>query len=329
MIQHKIERLCALTLSSCFIAGCLLNNAAAQSDYPTKPVRLIVPHPAGGAADVAARFVADKISAKWKQPVLVENKVGAGGNVGAEQVFKAAPDGYTMLAGTLGPIAINGMLYKQLGYDPVQFTAVSILTAQPIVLATQNDLAAKSLKDLVALAKSKPNHLTYASQGNGTTSHLAAKLFEITAGVTMVHVPYQGTSPALNDLMGGRVDLIFDNAISTSGPYRANRINVLAVGSRERLPGMPNAPTFAEGGMPELMGGAWIGVVAPPNTPSAVTEAASAAMADALKQPDLQEKIAKLGAQPVGNTPAEAARFIAGERARWRKVIESGRVTVE
>lgn len=303
--------------------------ASSQSDYPAKPVRLIVPHPAGGAADIVARLVAERMNAKWNVPVLVENIRGVGGNVGAEQVFKADPDGYTLLAGTPGPIAINGSLFKRLNYDQTKFVAVSILSMQPTVLAVRKDLPAKSIQELVAYAKANPGKVNFASQGNGTTSHLTAKLFESLTGTQLVHVPYQGTGPAMNDLMGGRVDMLFDNPVGTLSPFRGGRIGILAVATAKRHPTLPDTPTFAEAGLPEFTGGAWIGIVAPPNTPQAIAERASLAAAEGLAHPEVRARLAGLGAEAVGSSPAQAAQFIAGERARWRKVIQSANVVVE
>jgi tripartite-type tricarboxylate transporter receptor subunit TctC len=306
-----------------------LVRAQSASDYPSRAVRLIVPHPAGGAADVVARLVADKLGAKWKQPVLVENRPSVGGNVGAEFVYRADPDGYTLLAGTPGPIAINGSLFKTLRYDQSRFVPVSILTVQPTVLAVRKDIAARSVTELIAMAKASPGKMTFASQGNGTTSHLTAKLFESLTGAQLVHVPYQGTGPALNDLMGGRVDMLFDNPVGTLPPYRAGRLGILAVATPKRQQTLPDIPTFAEIGLPDFTGGAWIGVVAPPGTPAPVVERVSAAMAEALEHADVRAKLAALGADTVGSRPAQAAEFVAQERERWRKVIESAKVSVD
>jgi tripartite-type tricarboxylate transporter receptor subunit TctC len=301
----------------------------AQSDYPSKPVRLIVPHPAGGAADIVARLVGERMNALWNVPVIVENVRGVGGNLGAEQVYRADPDGYTLLAGTPGPIAINGSLFKKLNYDQTRFVPVSILSMQPTVLAVRKDLPAHSLKELIALAKAHPGKLNFASQGNGTTSHLTAKLFESLTGTELLHVPYQGTGPAINDLMGGRVDMLFDNPVATLSPYRAGRIGILAIATEKRHPMLPDVPTFVEAGLPDFTGGAWIGMVAPPNTPAAIAEKASAAAREGLRSPEVRAKLAGLGADAIGSTPAEAAKFIAAERAKWRKVIEDAHVVVE
>lgn len=301
----------------------------AQAEYPSKPVRLIVPHPAGGAADIVARLVAEQMNAKWNVPVIVENVRGVGGNLGAEQVYKAHPDGYTLLAGTPGPIAINGSLFKRLSYDQTRFVPVSILSMQPTVLAVRKDLPAKSVAELITYAKANPGKVTFASQGNGTTSHLTAKLFESLAGIKLIHVPYQGTGPAMNDLMGGRVDMLFDNPVGTLSPYRGGHIGILAIATDKRQSTLPETPTFAEAGLPDFTGGAWIGIVAPPGTPQAVAAQASKAAAEGVHKAEVRARLAKLGAEAIGSSPAEAAAFIAGERAKWRKVIEAANVVVE
>jgi tripartite-type tricarboxylate transporter receptor subunit TctC len=311
------------------IAAALWAGALCAQTYPSKPVKMVVPHPAGGAADIVARLVAERMNAKWNVPVIVENVRGVGGNLGAEQVYKADPDGYTFLAGTPGPIAINGSLFKHLAYDQTRFVAVSILSMQPTVLAVRADLPAKSVKELIAQAKAHPGKFTFASQGNGTTSHLTAKLFESLAGVQLVHVPYQGTGPAMNDLMGGRVDMLFDNPVATLSPSRAGKIHILAIATDTRQQLLPETPTFAEAGLPGFTGGAWIGLVAPPNTPKDVVEKVSAAAAEGLRNPEVKKRLAGLGADAIGSSPAEAAKFIADERAKWRKVIEEAHVVVE
>ncbi|HEX7055112.1 MAG TPA: tripartite tricarboxylate transporter substrate binding protein [Burkholderiales bacterium] len=301
----------------------------AQADYPSKPVRMIVPHPAGGAADIVARLVAEGMSAQWKVPVIVENVRGVGGNLGAEQVYRAEPDGYTLLAGTPGPIAINGSLFKSLRYDQTRWVPVSILSLQPTVLAVRADLPAKSVRELIDQAKASPGKFNFASQGNGTTSHLTAKLFESIAGIQLVHVPYQGTGPAMNDLMGSRVDMLFDNPVGTLSPYRAGKIRILAIATDQRQPTLPEVPTFAEAGVAGFTGGAWIAIVAPPGTPRAVADKASAAARESVRRAEVREKLAGLGAEAIGATPAESAKFIAAERAKWRKVIEEANVVVQ
>ena len=303
--------------------------AVAGPGFPEKPVRVIVPFPAGGTADVVPRIVAEKLRVKWGQPVTVENRPGAGGNIGAAEVARAEPDGYTLIASPPGPLAINGSLYKKLSYDPLKFVPISVVASMPNVLAVRADLPATSVRQLIEAAKANPGKFTYASQGNGTTSHLTAQMFQQRAGVQMVHVPYKGTAPALTDLIGGRVDLFFDNISSSLSQYRAGRIKVLAVASPSRVPALPDVPTLAESGLPGFHSGTWMAFAAPPHTPAPIASAISQAIAEAVREPEVRRRFGELGAEPVGSTPEEMARFVAEEAARWRKVIESAHVTVD
>lgn len=296
--------------------------------YPAKLVRIVVPFPPGGGPDTFTRLVAEKLTANWNQPVIVENRPGAGGNVGALLVARAEPDGYTLLSSPPGPIAINGSLFRQLAYDPAKWSSVTILTRQPMLLAARKNLSANSVQELIALARRNPGQLTFGTLGNGSISHLTMALFLSMAGVTLVNVPFQGSSPALIALMGDQVDIVFDNPVTFVGPFRSGRIKILASGSAERLPITPDTPTFTEAGFPRLQPYAWLGVMAPPNTPASITQQISRAMAEALKQPDIQKRLAEFMTEPVGSTPAETAAFVAEERTRWHEVIQSAKVTV-
>ena len=303
--------------------------AQAPGAFPARPVRVIVPYPAGGTTDVIARIVAEKLSAKWGQNVLIDNRTGAGGNIGAELAARAEPDGYTLLCGAPGPLAINSSLYRQLGYDPLRFSPISVLATMPTVLVTRGGLAAESVQELIALAKREPGRLTYASQGSGTTSHLTASLFESTAGVKLTHVPYKGSTPALTDMIGGQVDIMFDNVTSSLAFYRAGRVKFLAIATLARVPFLPNVPTMSEAGLPGFHAGTWVATVAPPNAPPAVTAQIAGAMAEAVRLPDVQKRFAELGADPVGSSPPQMKAFVAEEAARWRKVIEQANVTLQ
>jgi tripartite-type tricarboxylate transporter receptor subunit TctC len=322
-------RLLALVLSAA--AGLVASAAHAQAPagYPAKVVRIIVPFPAGGTADAIPRIVAEKLNAKWGQPVIVENRPGAGGNIGAELVARAEPDGYTLLASPPGPLTINQSLYKSLSYDPTKFAPISLVATMPNVLAVRPTLGVSSVQELIALAKKTPGKLTYASQGNGTTSHLTANMFESMTDTQFVHVPYKGTAPALTDLMGGQVDLMFDNITSSLAPYKSGRIKILGVAAGARIPDLPDVPTLAEAGVKGFQAGSWVGVVAPANTPAPIVAAISQAIAEAVKTADVQKKFSDIAAQPVGNTPAEMAAYLAAESAKWRRVIRSANVTVD
>lgn len=302
--------------------------AHAQS-FPTKPVRIVVPFPAGGTADMLPRIVGERLSAKWGQPVIVENRVGAGGNIGADVVARSDPDGHTLLASPPGPLAINHNLYAKLSYDPTRFVPVTILATVPNVLAARADLAAGSVKEVIALARANPGKLTYASQGNGSTSHLTASLFESMANVKMLHVPYKGTAPALTDLIAGRVDIFFDNLGFTLGHHRSGKIKILAVASPGRAPALPEVPTIAEEALPGFQSVTWFGVVAPEGTSRAIAEQLSAAFNEALKLPEVQKRFFEVGAEPKGGTPAETAAFVREETERWHKVIKSANVRLD
>jgi len=322
-------RLLALVLSAAAGLVAPAAHAQAPAGYPAKVVRIIVPFPAGGTADSIPRIVAEKLNAKWGQPVIVENRPGAGGNIGAELVARAEPDGYTLLASPPGPLTINQSLYKNLSYDPAKFTPISLVATMPNVLAVRPTLGVSSVQELIALAKKTPGKLTYASQGNGTTSHLTANMFESMTDTQLVHVPYKGTAPALTDLMGGQVDLMFDNITSSLAPYKSGRIKILGVAASARIPDLPSVPTLTEAGVKGFQAGSWVGVVAPANTPAPIVALISQAIAEAVKTADVQKKFSDIAAQPVGNTPAEMAAYLAAESAKWRRVIRSANVTVD
>ncbi len=303
--------------------------AYAQGTFPNRLVKIIVPFPAGGTADVLPRIVADKLSAKWGQPVIIENRAGAGGNIGAEAAAKADPDGYTLLASPPGPLAINQNLYKKLSYDAKKFVPISVLATVPNVLAARPTLPVDSVPALINYAKSKPGAVTFASQGNGSTSHLTAVMFESMAGVQMVHVPYKGTAPALTDLMGGQVDIFFDNLGSSLAPHQGGKLKILAIAGPQPVVSLPNIPTLAEAGLPGFRSVTWFGVVAPPGTPAPIAAQISAAIGEALRMPDVRQRFLDQGAEPVGGTPAETASFIKDEVVRWEKVIAGAHVKID
>jgi len=297
--------------------------------FPSSTVTIVVPFPAGGTADFLPRIVADFMSRSWNQPVVIENISGAGGNIGAERVARAKPDGYTLLASAPGPLAINHILYKSLSYDPTKFTPVTVLGTSPNVLVVSPKITARSVGDLITLAKSNPGKVTYASQGAGSTSHLTASLFESMAGVELVHVPYKGSAPAVNDLLGGHVDIMFDNLASSLAQHRAGKLRILAVADRNRAPALPDVATIAESGLPNFLSVTWFGVVAPPKTPEPQITELNRAIVEALQRPEVRSRFVEQGAEPVGNTSADMARFIAEESARWGQVIKTAKVTLD
>ncbi len=301
----------------------------AQTAYPTRQVRIVVPFPAGGSADILCRLVGEKLSVAWGQPVIIDNRAGAGGNVGAEIVYRADPDGYTLLCSPPGPLSINHNLYKTLPYDWTMFVAIGVLALVPNVIIARADLPAASLQEFIAYAKANPGKATYASQGNGSTSHLSASNLATLAGIELVHVPYKGEGPALIDITAGRVDIFLGN-ISAALRFEKNKqVKFLGLASRTRSPVAQDMPTTAELGLPDLVASAWFALAAPPGTPDAIAQKISAEMAAALEQPEMRTKFLELGAEPQGGTPAQTAAFIKDEEARWRAVIKSAKVTLE
>lgn len=316
-----------LKLIALAIAALLAAPAAAQS-WPAKAVRVIVPFPAGGSADVLARIVSEKMSVRWGQPVIVDNRAGAGGNVGADAVYRADPDGYTILSSPPGPLSINLNLYDKLSYDPLKFVPVTVLALVPNVVTARQDFPAASLKELIAYAKANPGKVIYASQGNGSTSHLSASMLATMAGLELVHVPYKGEGPALVDISAGRVDIFVGNIAAALRLQQAGRVKFLALTNPKRSSVAPDVPTTAESGMPDFVSSAWFAMVLPPGTPAAIAQQVQAAAAEALKMADVREKFLAQGAEPVGGTPAETAAFIREEMARWQKVIKDANVTL-
>lgn len=302
--------------------------AAAAQAFPSKAVRVVVPFPAGGAADSIARIVTERMSAKWGQPVLVENRSGAGGNVGADAVYRSDPDGYTLLSSPPGPLSINHNLYKQLSYEPGRFVPITVLCLSPNVISARIDLPANSVKELVAYAKANPGKVSYASQGNGSTSHLSAAMLASMAGLQLLHVPYKGEAPALTDLAGGRVDIFIGNLFAALKLAQGGRIKLLGVASEKRNAVAPDLPTVSEAGVPGFLSSAWFALVAPPQTPAAVAQEINAAAVEALRSDEVRKKLLALGAEPVGGSTAETAAFIRDETIRWQKVIHDANVTL-
>jgi len=298
-------------------------------EWPAKPVRIIVPFPAGGSADLMPRIVAEKLAEKWGQPVIVDNRPGAAGNIGADAAYRADPDGYTLLSSPPPPLVINRLLYPKLSYDAAQFVPITVIGAIPNVLLVNAQVPASSVAELIALAKANPGKLNYASQGSGTTSHLTAELFKAMAGgLQITHIPYKGTAPALTDLIAGQVDMMCDN-LGVSLPHvRSGKLKALAVASRKRFAGLPNVPALAET-LPGFESAAWFGIVAPPRTPSPIAEKVAAGVQEALKLVDVQKRLADLSAEPMGLGPGETAAFMRQEVERWGAVIRAAGVKLE
>ena len=301
--------------------------AAAQAPaYPTKPVRLVVPFPPGGATDIIARAVAQKLGETLGQSIVVDNRPGAGGNVGTELVAKAAPDGYTLEMGTVGTHAINASLYAKMPYDNVKdFAPIILVAGVPNVLEVTPSLPVNSVQELIAYAKANPGKLNFASSGNGTSIHLSGELFKVMAGVQMTHVPYKGSAPALQDLIGGNVQLMFDNLPPSLPQIKSGKLRAIAVTSAARAPALPDVPTIAESGLPGFEASSWFGLLAPAGTPPAIIAKINAEVATWLASPEGREKLAAIGANAAGGSPEDFARHIQAETAKWAKVVkESG-----
>ena len=300
----------------------------AAEDYPRRPVKIIVPYPAGGSADVLPRIVGDWLSRKWGQPVVIENRAGAGGNVGAEVVARAPPDGYTLLGTAPPPLAINQNLYPRLAFDPTAFVPITVMARIANALLVNPRFAAGNVAELIAYARAHPGKLTYGSQGIGTTSHLTTELFKSMAGIDMVHVPYRGSAPALNGLIAGDVDVAFDNLGVSRGFVSGGALKYLAVASAQRVPGLPEVPTLAET-LPGFVSDTWFAIAAPPKTPAPLAERINRDVAAALAQPEVIARLATLSAEPGGADPATTAAFIREETERWAKVIKTAGIKME
>jgi tripartite-type tricarboxylate transporter receptor subunit TctC len=298
-------------------------------DYPARTVKIVVPFPAGGTADVMPRIIADWLSRKWGQPVIIEDRAGAGGNIGAEVVAKSDPDGYTLLASPPPPLVINQNLYPQLGFDPLKFVPVVVIGRVPNALVVNPDkITANSVKDFIAYAQANDGNLTAATQGNGTTSQLTSAMFQMMAHVKLQNVPYRGSAPALNDLVAGSVDCMFDNLGVSMQLVKAGRLKLIAVASAKRMVSLPDVPAIAET-LPGFSAVTWYAIVAPPGTPSAIADKVNAGVNAALHDPGIQKRLADLSAETVGGTPAATAAYFRQEIERWKNVITSAHVTLD
>ena len=312
-----------------FLAAAALVGPAAAQPLSDKQLRIVVPFPAGGTADILPRIVGEKLRPRLPEGVIVENRAGAGGNIGAVAVYGAEPDGSTLLMSPPGPIAINHNLYENMSFDPTKWVPVTVLATVPNVLAVNADLPVKTVQEFIAYVKANPGKVTFASQGNGSTSHLTANMFMSLTGGKMIHIPYKGTSPALVGLMGGQVDVFFDNISSSLPHHKAGKLRILAVADDERSPALPSVPTFAESGLPKMNAVTWFGVVAPPGTPASIASSYQQAIAGALADPEVKRKFAQQGAQARGWSTQQTGEFIRAEADKWKQVIEAGNVKVQ
>jgi tripartite-type tricarboxylate transporter receptor subunit TctC len=328
---ERERRCCAqrLIAGAAALAFVLSVQAPARGqDYPTHPVKIIVPFPAGGTADVMPRILSDWLARKWAQPIVIENRSGAGGNIGAEAVAKADPDGYTLLAAPPPPLVINQNLYPRLGFDPSEFSPIAIMGRVPNALVVNPKLRANSVAEVIAEARTNPGKLTSATQGNGTTSHLTSEMFQMMANVRFQHVPYRGSAPALTDLVAGSVDLMFDNLGVSLPLVKGGQLKLIAVATPQRMAALPDVPTIAEA-LPGFESAAWYAVVAPPRTPRAIVEKINADINEALQQPDIIRRLVQLSAEPIGGTIADTAAYMRAEVERWHSVIKAANVKLE
>jgi tripartite-type tricarboxylate transporter receptor subunit TctC len=304
------------------------NPASAQA-FPNKPIRWIVPFPPGGAADIVSRTVGGKLTAAWGQQVVIDNRPGAGGNIAAELVAKAIPDGYTVII-VPATHTTNPTLYARLPYDPVKdFAPVTLVSSSPLVLVVHPAVPASSVRELIALAKARPGQLNYASSGIGVSAHLAAELFKFTVGVDIVHIPYKGQPPAMIDLLSGQVQLMFANMPVALPQIKAGKLRPLAVTTLKRTPNLPGLPTVAETGLPGFEVNQWSGLLVPAGTPRSVISKLHGEIARTLQLPDVRESFVNQGFEPVGNTPGEFAAYISAEIAKWAKLIRDAGIRAE
>jgi tripartite-type tricarboxylate transporter receptor subunit TctC len=312
-----------------FIAALLACATALAQGFPARPIRIVVPFPPGGGTDVVARAVAPGMSQSLGQPVIVENRAGAGGNIGTEAVAKAAPDGYTLLVASAAT-AINNTLAKNLAWQVSRdFAPVALLVINQSLLVAHPSVPASSVKELIALAKSKPGQITYGSYGNGSSAHLIGELFKMTAGVDLLHVPYKGAAPAVNDLLGGQVNLVFADVAAVLPHVKSGRLKPLGIGSSRRFDGLPEVPTISEAGVPGFEAGGFLGLVAPAATPAAAIGALNAAAVKSLSAPDVRERLVGLATVPMGGSPEQFGQHLRVEVDKWAKVIRAGNIKLE
>jgi tripartite-type tricarboxylate transporter receptor subunit TctC len=318
-----MSRLLPLLATAALIAA---TSAHAQSDYPNKPVKVVVTVPAGGGVDTVTRIVTERMRASLGQPFVVENKGGAGGNIAAESVFQSDPDGYTVMASQPAPLTTNVVLYKKLNFDPTAFAPIAIMSSAPNVLLVKNDFPAKTLAEFMTYVKANSASLNYASQGPGTTSHLTAELFNKLAGTKLVHVPYKGTGPALIDIAAGHVDLIFMQLEAAIKLHQGGKARILAVTTEKRIAALPDIPTMAEAGLNDFISDTWNALAAPPKTPKPIIEKLNAAVNEAMKSTEVQEQYRKQLLQLGGGTPEHMAKVMKEDTARWSQVIREAKI---
>ncbi len=327
MINKGVRHVCAFMCAAVTIGA---HTSVAAQAYPQKPVRLVVGVPAGGTTDVVARLVGQKLGEQLAQQVVIENRGGAGGNIGAELVAKAPPDGYTLFLATIGTMTINPSLYSRMPFDTLRdFAAISQLTSMPQLLVVHPSVPVKSVKELIAYAKSRPGQLNFASGGAGTAIHLAGELFKTMAGVEMVHVAYKGSAPAMTDLIGGQVTVMFDQILTALPHVQSGKLRALGVTTEQRSPAAPQIPTIAEAALPGYAVTTWHGLLAPAGTPREIVNRLSSETARALQSPDIRDRFAAQGVDPIASTPEQFAAMMKSELEKWRKVIAAAGTRID
>jgi len=312
------------------LSALMCSFGAHSTNYPTKPIRMIVPFAAGGTSDTIARVLSDKMSQQLNVPVVVENKVGAGGNIGSELVARSDPDGYTMLMGTVATHGINASLYKSIAFDPIKdFKPITLIASTPSVLLINPSVPATSVKQLIEYAKANPGKLNFGSSGNGSSHHLAGELFNAMAGTQMKHIPYRGTSAAQTDLIGGQIQVLFDTLPAAMPLVKGGKVKALAVSSSQRDPALPDLPTISEAGVKGYEVGSWYGLLFPANTPDEIVNRISATVTNIIKTPEISSRLSSLGATPVASSPSQFASHITSEQAKWAAVIKQAGAKVD
>jgi tripartite-type tricarboxylate transporter receptor subunit TctC len=325
----KFARRQFLQLLGASAAVPVLSQPAWPQVYPTRTVRIIVSSLPGGSPDIGSRLLADRLSTRWGQPVVVENRPGAGGNIGAAEVAAAEPDGQTLLAAQPAPLTTNVLIYRKLNFDPAALEPVIVMTTLPNALVVRRDFPANDVAGLIAYARANPGKVTYGSQGIGTTPHLTAALFAHRIGASLTHVPYRGSNQAVNDLIAGHIDLLFMQIDAVREHYAAGRLKMLAVATAERLPAVKDVPTMAEVGIADFYSGTWSAIAAPPRTSKPIIAKINGAMNELLHAPDIAQHLERLGMQPVGGSPADMAAFVHEETRRWGEVIKAANIRAD
>jgi tripartite-type tricarboxylate transporter receptor subunit TctC len=319
----------ARPLALAALAFAAAGSAHAQAAYPSKPIHIVVTFTTGGAPDILARLIGERLQASWGQSVIIDNKPGAGGNTGADSVAKAAPDGHTVVVGTVGTHSINGALYKKMPYDMVKdFTPITLLATTPNMLVIHPDVPAKNLKEFIALGK-KEGKMTFASSGSGTSIHVSGELFKTMTGIDMEHIPYKGRASAIPDLLGGRVTMMFDNMPSSLPLVKDGKLRALGVTSATRSAAAPDIPTIAEQGLPGFEAVSWFALFAPANTPAPIVEKLQAEVSRILKSPEISKRLLEIGLEPGGGTPADLAAYQKSEITKWAKVVKDSGASAE